>query len=507
MAKRQIRLANYVAYGSNDILGAGAMAVISGWVLYFYTTFCGLSAVQAASIFAIARVLDAITSPLIGYFSDNFGHTRLGRRFGRRRFFILISIPLMPMFALMWVAGMNYWYYLVTYIAFELIYAIELIPYETLAAEMTDEYKAKAKFAGSRILFGQVSAILAGILPSQIIIFLGKDSANTFLIVGAIFSVLFMLVAFAVWAMTWERERVEIVKTARTPVSPLDNFKRLYTDLWSTLKIRAFRLHLGMYLGGYISQDVFNAVFTYFMMFALGTSLAAASQVMGTMYFFQLIAVAAAIPLVLRLSPARTYRIAVCLYIVGLFGLVGLFLLHPGDPLLWVYGPMLFIGLARGSLNYIPWNTYNYMADVDEIVTGQRREGIFAGVMTFIRKASQAAAVMFVGLVLDFAGFQSGATQQSSVALGTIVGIMFFGTFCVLVMGFFVSRRFKLDRHTHEVLMEEIERFRSKSATPAPAERREIVEDLSGWPYDKLWGRNDVARVEKGHAHRPATQP
>ena len=55
---RPVRLHNYLAYGSNDVLGAGSMAVISGWVLIFYTQFCGLSAGQAATIFAVARILD-----------------------------------------------------------------------------------------------------------------------------------------------------------------------------------------------------------------------------------------------------------------------------------------------------------------------------------------------------------------------------------------------------------------------------------------------------------------
>jgi Na+/melibiose symporter-like transporter len=35
-------------------------------------------------------------------------------------------------------------------------------------------------------------------------------------------------------------------------------------------------------------------------------------------------------------------------------------------------------GLGRGGINYVPWNTYTYIADVDEVITGQRREGIFA---------------------------------------------------------------------------------------------------------------------------------
>jgi oligogalacturonide transporter len=110
MTARPVKPINYLAYGANDILGAGSMAVISGWILYFYTTFCGLSATQAAAIFAIARLLDAIVSPMVGHLSDNFYRTALGRRFGRRRFFLLIAIPLVPSFALMWVGGQSFWY-------------------------------------------------------------------------------------------------------------------------------------------------------------------------------------------------------------------------------------------------------------------------------------------------------------------------------------------------------------------------------------------------------------
>ena len=56
-----------------------------------------------------------------------------------------------------------------------------------------------------------------------------------------------------------ESRRAEEEKRQLTLAQSL---KRLYVELASTLRIRIFRQHLGMYLGGYIAQDVFNAVFT-----------------------------------------------------------------------------------------------------------------------------------------------------------------------------------------------------------------------------------------------------
>jgi len=496
LAMRPVRLRNYLAYGSNDVLGAGSMAVISGWVLIFYTQFCGLSAGQAATIFAVARVLDAFASPMIGYISDHFGMTALGRRFGRRRFFILAAIPLLPSFALMWLPGQSFWYYLASYVLFELVYAMEIIPFETLAAEMSSDYRTKAKFAGSRILFGQASAILAGFLPLWLIEALGRDSADTFFYMGLIFAVLFMVTAGMLYLFSWERHGpgapASLPAGQHRSAGPLDALKALYRNLFSTMRIRAFRLHLGMYLGGYISQDVFNAAFTFFVIFALAGTTAVASGLLGTMYIVQFVAVIIAINLALRASPSRAYQVAAASFGAGALTLIGLWVMGitAASHMIWL--PIVLAGLGRGALNYIPWATYNYMADVDEIVTGTRREGSFAGVMTFVRKATQAAAVAGVGFVMQAGGFVSGAAQQSHGAILTIALLLGIGTAGMLIFGVFISSRFRLSPATHAVLMREIEHLRTGARTPTSPEAQAIVEDLSGWRYDQLWGRNPL---------------
>lgn len=495
-AARPVRWFNYLAYGSNDVLGAGSMAVISGWVLIFYTQFCGLEAWQAALIFTVARVLDAIASPVIGHLSDNMGETALGRRFGRRRFFILAAIPLLPSFAIMWVAGQSFWYYLVTYVLFELVYAMEIIPYETLAAEMGRDYRTKAKFAGVRILFAQASAILAGFLPGMLIQALGKDSPLTFLYMGILFSVLFMVTAGLLYRFSWERPAAEVaaLRPAGAPRPSVGAAIRgLYTNLFSTFRIRAFRLHLGMYLGGYISQDVFNAAFTFFVVFALAGTITTASTLLGTMYIVQFVAVMLAINLALRSSPARAYQLAALSFAAGVLVLLAQWGTGVRAGNLWLWLPIALAGLGRGALNYIPWATYNYMADVDEIVTGRRREGAFAGVMTFVRKLTQAAAVAGVGAIMSAGGFAKGAAVQSPQAIHTIALVLGIGTVGVLIAGMLVSTRFRLNAGTHDVLMAEIDRFKRGETAPVSAETQAVVEDLSGWRYDQLWGNNPVA--------------
>jgi len=506
MQKRKIGFTNYAAYGLGDVLGAGSMAVISTWVLFFYTTYCGLGALQAGIIFATARIIDAVASPLIGYMSDNADSSRLGRRFGRRHLFLLLAIPLLPSFGFMWVSGQHFFYYLCTYVFFEMVYASVLIPYETLAAEMTDDFRKKGMFAGSRILIGHLSAIAATILPAWIVSALGgKDSPDTFLIMGGIFSVAFMVVVGIVYLFTWERKKTEaeLIQAQSKKQSIGSVFANLYKGLGFTLKIRAFRLHLGMYLGGYISQDIFNAAFTYFAAFVLGglfaysssESLSLTSYMAAGIFTVQTLAVAAvfaAVAFLPRFFPAHTYRYAVVAYIIGIIGLASFYVLTPESrsaQLLWLIISLVFAGIGRGILNYIPWNTYNYMADVDQIVTGQRREGSFAGVMTFIRKAAQASAVFFVGAALEMGGLEKGAKIHSAETMESIILIMTVGPICVLLFGYWVSTKFHLNTDTHKVLMGEIARFKNGEHEASSPESKAIVEDLTGWKYEQLWGK------------------
>jgi len=509
---------NYWAWGSGDLVGAGITAVTSGWMIYFYTTFCGLSAASASSLFAISRFFDAFTCPLIGYISDNLRNTWVGRKIGRRKVFLIIAIPLLPSFALMWVSGQTYLYYLCTYLFFELIYNFVLIPWETFPAEMTKDYKEKARFAGARILCAQASAVLASYLPTLIINnFGGKDSPDTFLINGAIFGAMASLVILISVLFTWERPYTEDEKLIKP--EPLGIGRALMIpvnivrDLFSTLRIRAFRQHLCIYLGGYISQDIFNGAFALFVASVMLGSTLIISQMMTTMYIIQFISVMIAIRVVLRAGPARAYSFAITAFIIGCLLYLGFYFARPagfGDAIhgieknifggalsgaisptvkFWLFVPVMFAGLGRGTLNFVPWSVYNYLPDIDEAVTGQRREGIFAGVMTLVRKLSQAVAIAGTGWAISEGGFVSGAKTQSPEALHTLVLILVAGPIIVMLLGFLVALRFKLNVKSHTVLMEEIDRLRGGATEPATPESGAIVEDLTGWRYSQLWGR------------------
>ena len=541
MAERKISWVNHWGWGSGDLLGAGAQAVITGWLFYFFTTFCGLSAVEAGLILGLPRLLEAITCPLIGYVSDNLRHTWVGRKIGRRKLFLLITIPLLPSFALIFRTGHTFTYYLLTFIFFELLYTMFLIPWETLAAEMTKDYKEKAKFAGARMIVAQSSAILASYLPTVLISqFGGKDSPDTFFWMAAIFGVIFSVVVTIVVLTSWERpygprEQAVLSQTygGVSAKAALLIPVKMFRDLFSTLKIRAFRQHLSIYLGGYLSQDVFNTAFPIFVATVLMGATLVISQLMTVMYVAQLISVMIAIQIVIKTGPVLAYRIAISMFGSALLLYFGFYAARPEgfqagfqalgtnlfsafDPtrsefspalLFWIFGPIVLAGLGRGTLNFVPWSVYNYLPDIDEAVTGQRREGIFAGVMTLVRKVAQSGAIIASGWIIELGGYISPKSRpgevivQSAEAVQTITLLMVGGPLLCMLFGLIAAWNFRLNAKTHAVLVHEVERLRNGATEAETEENRKVVEDLTGWPYDKLWGRGS------GHAADSSLQP
>jgi len=499
---------SYWGWGSGDMLGAGAQAVITGWLFYFFTTFCGLSAAEAGMILGLPRLLEAITCPLIGYMSDNLRHSWIGRRIGRRRFFLLLVLPLLPSFSLLFVTGQTFWYYLVVFIFFELLYTMFLIPWETMAAEMSKDYTEKARFAGARMLVAQGSAILASYLPTLLIERLGgKDSAEPFFWMAAIFGGLFSLVVLIVLLTSWERPYTE--DELKQPLATLSGAEalqipvRMFRDLFSTLRIRAFRQHLSLYLGGYLSQDIFNTAFPIFVATVLvgaGGATLGISKLMTAMYIAQLLSVMVAIRVVIKVGPLYAYRVAITLFITATLVYGVLYLQQRGgqaEPLsaLWLFGPIILAGLGRGTLNFVPWSVYNYLPDVDEAVTGQRREGIFAGVMTMVRKVAQSVAIVATGWLIDLGGYVSPKARpgelvvQTPEAVQAVALVMVLGPILVMLAGLWAARQFRLNAASHWVLVREVERLRGGATQPESPESGRIVESLTGWPYAQLWGR------------------
>lgn len=71
-----------------------------------------------------------------------------------------------------------------------------LVPWETLAAEMTNRYEERSRLSGVRMICSQLGGFLAVSVPGVIMQFTGKDNSFTYTLTGLIFSCVFCIAVF-----------------------------------------------------------------------------------------------------------------------------------------------------------------------------------------------------------------------------------------------------------------------------------------------------------------------
>jgi len=261
----------------------------------------------------------------------------------------------------------------------------------------------------------------------------------------------------------------------------------LFKSYASTLKIRAFRKHLAIYLLSFTGKDVYNTVFVFFCVYCLNVS----SSLAGSLLSMSIVGLPVTLIAgfgIIKYGPARLYVFA---YLVMMLCLGGFLAVYQIPALNTVFTLFLLAGLyqvGRCVLEFTPWNVFPFIPDIDEMVSRQRREGLFAAVMTFSRKTTVAIATFVVGFLLQSGGYVKGSQVQPPEAIHTIAMLMFIGTAGLLILALWQALTFRLNKQTHQIFVEEVERLRANGAKAAvePQVRR-IVEDLTGHDYDTLW--------------------
>jgi GPH family glycoside/pentoside/hexuronide:cation symporter len=146
----------------------------------------------------------------------------------------------------------------------------------------------------------------------------------------------------------------------------------------------------------------------------------------------------------------------------------GLFFLQPGQINL-----MYFLAVIAGSgvsvAYLVPWSMMPDVIELDELQTGQRREGVFYGFMVLLQKFGLAFGLFLVGIALEASGFQEnvpGQTQlpiQPDTALSAIrIAVGPIPIIC-LIGGLFLTYFYPITREMHAEILLKLEERRKNN--------------------------------------------
>ncbi len=462
-------------YGCGDMFAGGAFLLIGLLFLNYLTDVVLLSPALAGSIFLVGKIWDAISDPLMGVLSD-----RTKSRFGRRRIYFLIGIlPIFFTFAMLWYPVMTqsqagkFIYYMIAYILFNTVFTMVMIPYNSILPNMTTNYMERNSFTTIRLMFSAVSAILSGVLPMMIVNWLGEPKTTGYLVMGIVFGALYALPWVFVFKGTWENEYV----ADDTKFS----IKNTYKEFGLAFRNRSFRLHMGFFVSGQTAVDILTTLFIYYLTYCLNRG-HQFSLVLGVLLIVQLIAMPLHMNIAKKWGKTAPLKVGQSIWIVAL--LISLFL-KPESPAFLIFLVAGLSGIGSAASTFVPWSILPEISDVDELITGRRREGVYSGMSTFIRKIAQATSVFLIGVALDLLGYVPDVAQSD----GTILGIKLLFAIAPIVfimLALFFSSKYKMTEKKHTILMEELGLRRQNVSHNADKKTIEICEELTGIKYEDL---------------------
>lgn len=495
MKQRKVTWLNVLGYASINFLGSGAQAVMSAWLMVFYTTYCNMSAAAAGSIFAIARLIDAVGNPVMGYISDNFGKTGIGRKFGRRRFFILAGVPaILITFPILWTTGHSFNFYFIANLIYEICFTMVIVTGTTLPAEMTQNALEKTKLVSAKQYCGTIASTIALAIPGFLFKAFGEKSPDAYLYTGIIYGVITAAGLLVMYLLTFERAPEDIVYKEDDNHGIGHIVVKMFADIGSSLQIKSFRLHATMMFLIGVYKNLVAGIFTYFVIYVLGLEKSTTAFITSSTTLVSTLALTAAIVAAYKFGGPKTFRIG---SVVIIASTIGYFVLSKmvGSSILVILLIVLALVNTAGKAvaDYVPVFQLPYMADIDEAVTLERREGIYTGVNSLLSKVASSIEAAVLGAGLTAFGFVTGDKTQSSTAVTGIMIITVVAPIVLVVLTYFVSLRLKLTKENHKILVDEVNRIKAggakEDATPAA---REAIEELTGYKYEECFGNNKV---------------
>lgn len=499
-----------INYSYTNMFIGGAGYIISMYFTIFLTDVVNISLRQASTVVMIATIWDAVTDPVMGMVTD-----RTRSKYGKHRRYLLWGIPLLLVsYSLLWNSyGINgkenptgaMVYFILVYMLYKTAFTVISVPHTAMLPELAPEYNLRTQYNSVGYLFNS-----AGMVPAFGIVVLilalcgsGDDltsaSKKPFLIIGIILSVFFSAAVFMTFKTTREQSSLDIKN------EPLD-IKYVLREYVLVFKNRSFRQYFFMSLAYQFATGFYNNSKVYYIKYLANqyNKYALFNAVAG-------VAEAGAFPLnyalTMKYGKKKCGNIVTPLMLAGLA--IGLIMQRSGGngSLVWVLLMLLSMVLypfGMSGLGFVSTNIFPDLTDVDELITGRRREGVIATFSTLIKKSISGVMAAMVGFTLQGFGLVTGDTvsqyekttgeifaQSGNAILGVRICVAVIPIISA-VISLYLLKKFKMTGDDHTMIRAAVATKHKYGTVTLSSEEIERCELISGQKFEDTWlGQNN----------------
>ncbi len=483
---------------ANIFMGGGGY-IISMYFTVFLTNVVGMELKSATFIIMLATIWDGVNDPLMGIITD-----RTRSKYGRHRRYLLWSIPIIFVsYIMMWNSyGLDakahptfcVIYYGFFYILYKTGYTMVDVPHTSMLPILAPEYNKRTQYTSVTYIFNSV-----GMVPSYIILLimlslfgssgkLSEESKMPFFLTGIILSVMYAVAVFATF------------KTVKEPSSLHEKYPKL--DLKAALdeyvqvfRSKSFREYFSMTFFWNMARSFYSNTVVYFILYVanLYRFYPVYNAFAGV---FESLAFPLNYMLTMRMGKSKCGKVVTPLMFIGLGILILVQPVKEGSSyilplILMILGGAVLYPFGMSGIGFTGNNVLPDLTDIDELITGRRREGVMSTCNTMVKQVVGGFMTFMVGVLLDAFGLQTGnegvyIEQTSSALLGIKICVSILPMIAAVV-SWVLLRRFKMTKDDHTMVRAAIATKHKYGSVTLDDYEKERCELLTGYKLCDTW--------------------
>ncbi len=452
MSKKNLTTREKISFAMGNIggLAIGQATILTLYSYYFSKLQIPLSPIGISLVLVVYGVWDAFNEPLIGHVSD-FTRTRIGRR---KPFILIGIIPLTICSVLIFTPPTSdplscTIYLIITLLAYETFVTMVVTTWFSLFPELSLHQKERLILSRYLQIFGVIGLIF-GIGVAPLIAGLFDSPLIGYSLMGLLLGLITALTMLPTLFFIKEKKEYQISE---------EKGKSFFKAITVALKNRSF---LYFILVQFLLQLSYSVVLSGLPLFFEGV-LGLGTLELSIQLLFIFLTVLPSLFLWVKIADKKGTRISLFLSMVSFAGAISLvFVIYNSVISLIV---LLLAGIGLAGVMLFPTILLSDVIDEDQLITNQRREGIFNGVSGVIVKLSNAISWLILGILIEL--FQIDRNNLNPMALTTlneiglriIVGLI---PVLIIVLGLLCLYKYPLSGDKLEEVKERIEELNLK---------------------------------------------
>ena len=434
------------SYGIGALGKDLAYAIVSSYLMIYFTDAIGLNPAFVGVLFLVARMWDAFNDPMMGMVVDN---TR--SKWGKFRPWILIGTVVNAAVVVFLFKKPNlegnalYVYYSVMYILWGMTYTIMDIPYWSMIPSLSSDKEEREKISVIPRIFASSAWLLMGAFGLSLIDKLGNGNeikGYELLAIGVavIFVIATLITVFNV------KEQVEVKNNTEKV-----NFRQTLNIIRKNDQLVVF---IGIVLFMNLIMQIIGGVSLYYFKYVIGNdklnqvfyAFSGLAEIGGLMLF----------PILTKkIGRQNVFKLASILPILGCSMLLIFGIKSPKNAaFIAISGVVLKLG--TGMLLGATTVMLADVVDYGQFKLGTRNESIVFSVQTLLVKTASAVSGWLVGVGLSVVGYVPNAEQGASTILGLRVLMIGLPILCAVLMYVIYKNKYKINGEFHDMILNKL---------------------------------------------------